>query len=200
MEKELETLPERDRLVLEWRHGLADDHECTLEEIARRLNLTRERIRQIEGNALKNLQVNKALRDTQKPYTHEFNHDDVVRRKVADLHERINQADYVVLEYRNDTSDWEKWKKESAAYEMELCRFVLSVFSFGLFRSEGDQILDPKVAGDCIYLAAYGHDLAGRKRIVETLREKIVNVEEFERPRRGVSFQQWLTNEVEQLL
>lgn len=46
-------LNERQRQVLQWRYALIEDAELTLEEIGRRLNLTRERVRQIESEALR---------------------------------------------------------------------------------------------------------------------------------------------------
>jgi RNA polymerase primary sigma factor len=45
-------LNEREREVLRLRYGLGLDRELTLEEIGRRLSLTRERIRQIEAKAM----------------------------------------------------------------------------------------------------------------------------------------------------
>jgi RNA polymerase primary sigma factor len=51
----LAALGERDRLVLVLRYGLADDEPKTLEEIGRRLGLTRERVHQIEVEALRRL-------------------------------------------------------------------------------------------------------------------------------------------------
>jgi RNA polymerase primary sigma factor len=48
-------LPERDRSVLVLRYGLADEDPKTLEEIGRRLGLTRERVRQIELESLRRL-------------------------------------------------------------------------------------------------------------------------------------------------
>jgi RNA polymerase primary sigma factor len=51
----LENLSDRERRVLELRFGLGDEHPRTLDEIARTLNLTRERIRQIEHHSLKKL-------------------------------------------------------------------------------------------------------------------------------------------------
>ena len=41
--------------VIELRFGLIDDHDCTLEEVGRRLNVTRERVRQIEERAIRKL-------------------------------------------------------------------------------------------------------------------------------------------------
>jgi RNA polymerase primary sigma factor len=51
----LGTLGERERQVVILRYGLADSEPRTLEEIGRRLGLTRERVRQIEIDSLKRL-------------------------------------------------------------------------------------------------------------------------------------------------
>ena len=48
-------LDERERAILSLRFGLADDRPLTLDEVGRRFNLTRERIRQIEAKALTKL-------------------------------------------------------------------------------------------------------------------------------------------------
>jgi RNA polymerase primary sigma factor len=52
----LNTLPERERQVIELRYGLNGGQPKTLEEVGREFNVTRERIRQIENNTLKKLQ------------------------------------------------------------------------------------------------------------------------------------------------
>ena len=49
------TLQEREQEVLELRFGLIDGTSHTLEEVGRRFNVTRERIRQIEAKALRKL-------------------------------------------------------------------------------------------------------------------------------------------------
>ena len=51
----LGALPERHRMVVVLRYGLADSDPKTLEQIGQRLGLTRERVRQIEVEALKRL-------------------------------------------------------------------------------------------------------------------------------------------------
>jgi RNA polymerase primary sigma factor len=51
----LNALSDRERLVLILRYGLDNSDPRTLEEIGRCLDLTRERVRQIEGQALKRL-------------------------------------------------------------------------------------------------------------------------------------------------
>jgi RNA polymerase primary sigma factor len=51
----LAALSDRERNVLILRYGLDNSEPKTLEEIGRRLDLTRERVRQIEGQALKRL-------------------------------------------------------------------------------------------------------------------------------------------------
>jgi RNA polymerase primary sigma factor len=52
LDRALESLPERDRRVLELRYGLRGEEPHTLEHIGRRLGLTRERVRQIEVESL----------------------------------------------------------------------------------------------------------------------------------------------------
>jgi RNA polymerase primary sigma factor len=52
----LATLNAREREVLELRYGLNGDAPCTAAEIARRFNLSRERIRQIESRSLSKLE------------------------------------------------------------------------------------------------------------------------------------------------
>ena len=48
-------LNERERKVIELRFGILDDRARTLEEVSREFGVTRERIRQIEGRAIKRL-------------------------------------------------------------------------------------------------------------------------------------------------
>ena len=52
LDRALESLPERDRRVLELRYGLRGEEPHTLEHIGRRLGMTRERVRQIEIESL----------------------------------------------------------------------------------------------------------------------------------------------------
>lgn len=51
----LADLKEREREVIILRFGLNDGHPMTLEEVGKRFNVTRERIRQIESKALRKL-------------------------------------------------------------------------------------------------------------------------------------------------
>ncbi|GAB4579919.1 MAG: RNA polymerase sigma factor RpoD [Anaerolineales bacterium] len=51
----LETLPPREVRVLQLRYGLLDGKTCTLEEVGRKMGVTRERVRQIEAQALRRL-------------------------------------------------------------------------------------------------------------------------------------------------
>ena len=55
IQKAMDVLTERERLVLEYRFGLADGDEQTLEEVSKRFDITRERVRQIEAKALRKL-------------------------------------------------------------------------------------------------------------------------------------------------
>ncbi len=55
IEQALSALPQRGRRVIELRFGLDGGEPQTLEEIGRALGVTRERVRQIENNALKTL-------------------------------------------------------------------------------------------------------------------------------------------------
>lgn len=51
----LDTLSQKEVEIIKRRFGMEDDISQTLEEVGSQLNVTRERIRQIEGNALKKL-------------------------------------------------------------------------------------------------------------------------------------------------
>jgi RNA polymerase primary sigma factor len=55
LEDVLFTLTPRERRVLQLRFGLADDQQRTLEEVGRRLGMTRDRVRKIERSALSKL-------------------------------------------------------------------------------------------------------------------------------------------------
>ena len=56
-------LTERERKVLELRYGLGEEEACTLELIGERIGLTRERVRQIENQALHKLNLFLAQQD-----------------------------------------------------------------------------------------------------------------------------------------
>jgi RNA polymerase primary sigma factor len=58
VEQALSRLDDREKEVLRMRFGLASGHEYTLAEVARRFNLSRERVRQIEKRALTKLRAN----------------------------------------------------------------------------------------------------------------------------------------------
>ena len=51
----VDRLQERESQILRWRFGLGGESEHTLEQIGRKLGLSRERVRQIEARALTRL-------------------------------------------------------------------------------------------------------------------------------------------------
>ncbi len=64
--KVLNQLTVRERQVIELRFGLLDDHDHTLEEVGKKLKVTRERVRQIEERAIRKLrhpQASRILKD-----------------------------------------------------------------------------------------------------------------------------------------
>jgi RNA polymerase primary sigma factor len=66
MAKVLNDLSPRESQVLRWRFGLYDGHEYTLEEVGQKFGLTRERIRQIEGKALRQLRHPRRARELEE--------------------------------------------------------------------------------------------------------------------------------------
>jgi len=58
----LDTLSEKERKILEMRHGLIDGTYHTLEEVGREFGVTRERIRQIEAKALEKIRQHEKAR------------------------------------------------------------------------------------------------------------------------------------------
>ena len=61
----LETLPPREARILQLRYGLLDGKSHTLGEVGKKLGVTRERIRQIEAQALRRLRQPKIRRELQ---------------------------------------------------------------------------------------------------------------------------------------
>jgi RNA polymerase primary sigma factor len=57
LQRILGTLSSREQAVLARRYGLGGEQPCTLEELGRMFNVTRERIRQIEKSSLRKLQA-----------------------------------------------------------------------------------------------------------------------------------------------
>ena len=62
LEMVLDTLKAREAQIIRLRFGLIDGHCQTLEEVAQKFNLTRERIRQIEAQALRRLRHPRRMR------------------------------------------------------------------------------------------------------------------------------------------
>lgn len=89
----MDLLNEREKEVLRWRFGLSLRDELTLEDIGKRFDVTRERIRQIEAKALKKIRLSRF-----GPALRSFfdKHPDEVGRK---MEERDN-----MLTNRNNTS------------------------------------------------------------------------------------------------
>ena len=55
MRRQLETLPSRERSLLEMRFGLTGEEPLSLAEVGQRMGISRERARQLEAQALKRL-------------------------------------------------------------------------------------------------------------------------------------------------
>jgi RNA polymerase sigma factor (sigma-70 family) len=69
LERALEELPARQALVVRLRYGLDGDHPHTLETIAQKLRLSRERVRQIERAAFARLRTSAEVRRQRRPLT-----------------------------------------------------------------------------------------------------------------------------------
>jgi RNA polymerase primary sigma factor len=61
LHRALANLPDREQTVLTLRYGLGREEPQSLEEIGRRLGITRERVRQIEATALERLAVSREI-------------------------------------------------------------------------------------------------------------------------------------------
>lgn len=58
----VETLPPRERRILQLRFGLAGDHPKTLEEIGEKFSISRERVRQLQNTALARLRQRRTIK------------------------------------------------------------------------------------------------------------------------------------------
>ncbi|MGZ8708479.1 MAG: sigma-70 family RNA polymerase sigma factor [Gaiellaceae bacterium] len=61
LHRALQSLPDREQQVLTFRYGLGTQEPQSLEEIGRKLGITRERVRQIEATALERLAVSREI-------------------------------------------------------------------------------------------------------------------------------------------
>src|SRR5262249_4589018 len=55
MDRAMATLSDRERDIVKLRHLVEDEDQVTLEELSQRYNISRERVRQIEGRALEKM-------------------------------------------------------------------------------------------------------------------------------------------------
>lgn len=85
---------ERNKDILAKRFGLTDGHTYSLEEIGLFFDLTRERIRQLEGKSLKYLQT--SLSGEQQPKNWRL--DSAIPALFQQLREDLMQQDYILLE------------------------------------------------------------------------------------------------------
>ena len=60
MQQALDKLPDREAQILRLRYGLADGRVYTLEEVGQTIGVTRERVRQLEAQALNRLRQSSA--------------------------------------------------------------------------------------------------------------------------------------------
>lgn len=63
LEEMLDTLPPREARILQLRYGLSDGKILTLNEVGRKMGVTRERVRQIEAQALRRLRSPRIQRE-----------------------------------------------------------------------------------------------------------------------------------------
>lgn len=68
MERALEELPARYAMIVRMRYGMDGDRPRTLEDIAQKLNLSRERVRQIERDAFTRLRMQDDVRKQRLPF------------------------------------------------------------------------------------------------------------------------------------
>ena len=66
LHKKLATLTYREQEVLRLRYGIGYDHECTLDEIGQKFNITRERVRQIEAMAMRKIRRCYGIKENDK--------------------------------------------------------------------------------------------------------------------------------------
>ena len=67
MDRALEELPARYAMILRMRYGIDGDRPRTLEYIAQKLNLSRERVRQIERDAFSRLRLQEDIQNQRLP-------------------------------------------------------------------------------------------------------------------------------------
>ena len=64
--KKLSLITCREQKVLKFRYGIGLDHECTLDEIGQKFNITRERVRQIEAKAMRKIRRSYVIKEDDK--------------------------------------------------------------------------------------------------------------------------------------
>ena len=57
----VQTLPSRERQIIEMRYGLGEEAPSTLEDIGHRFGISRERVRQLQNVALRRLKARRSI-------------------------------------------------------------------------------------------------------------------------------------------
>ncbi len=161
----VDSLPEREAIIIRQRFGFDGKEPYTLDQVGYELDLTRERVRQLESQALARLGSLTQLRNIAS------DSGGFIAPKIPRAYTKDRAATYLARarQYENPADSWEEWQRDQSIYNLRLLRLAGRVGRDIARDSEADLIIDETQMGIIMHQIIGQYDLAQRIEIMDEI-------------------------------